>query len=812
MDFKDEKTLSRRTFVKGSLASLALAGAAGSTALYGCTPSDEKKAETAEVAESADEIVWSQCNVNCGGNCVFQWHTRDGKILYMESDNIGETDLQARACLRGRSMRRWISSPDRLLYPMKRVGNRGEGKFEQISWDEAIDTIADRIKYTIETYGNDAIHIVAATGMFATMGNPSMRLFNCLGGSLGKMYNYSSNMTSAVMPYMYGKNFVAGGKGSASSFSEAARASDLVVLFGDSPSDTRMGGANATWDFARVREGVKKRGGKIINIDCRLNETSAGQLSEWLPIRPGTDAALASAIAHEFIANEQIDLDFLHTYCIGYDEETLPESAKGQNRSYKDYIMGTGYDMVEKTPEWAAPITQISASTIRELASTIASAEAPFIAQGYGPQRHTNGEDATRAICMIPILIGKIGLPGTNTGQREIGAWKNYIGTFPAGENPVKAMIPCFQWLNAIDHGKEMTATNAGVKGVDALQNDIKLIWNYAGNTLTNQHGDINHAHDILADESKCEFIVVWDTVLTDSAKYADILLPDAMRSEQLNMHTQGYAEYYAGVIVGGPAQEAPGDCRSSYDVMAQIADRFGVKDRFTEGRTHDEWAQFIYEEGVAANPELPSWEEIKAQGIYKQPLEPVIGFEAFRNDPEKNPLETPSGKIEIYSDDLAHLAETWEFEEGETISPIPVFTPGFQGYGSTNNEYPLHCCGFHHKGSTHSSFAFIPEIKQAARHRMWINPIDASERSIEDGDVCLVESPAGTVRIEAFVTSRVIPGTVCVPQGSWHDANMNGDRVDSGGCINTLTTYHPTPLGKGNGPSHSIIVQVAKA
>ena len=97
-----------------------------------------------------------------------------------------------------------------------------------------------------------------------------------------------------------------------------------------------------------------------------------------------------------------------------------------------------------------------------------------------------------------------------------------------------------------------MTATNAGIKGGD-LKNDIKFIWCYAGNCLTNQHGDINYTHEILADESKCEFILVWDTVMTDSAKYADILLPDAMRSEQLNMQTQGYSEYYTSVIVGGP-------------------------------------------------------------------------------------------------------------------------------------------------------------------------------------------------------------------------------------------------------------------
>lgn len=824
-DMTESTNVTRRTFLKttGALGALAAAGgAAASETLFG-------EGVPQAHAESEETIAWSQCNVNCGGNCVFQWHVRDGKVVYMETDNTGNADFQARACLRGRTMRRWLNSPDRLTVPMKRVGARGEGKFEEISWDEAIRTIADQLKYTIDTYGNEAIYIIYATGMYSTTGKPGNRLLSLLGGYVNQGYDYSTNMLQCVMPYMLGSsanldedgNHVTLGvpatvfspydKTNASSITEATRASDLVVMFGNSPAETRMGGANIVWDFARMREAVKGRGGRIINIDYRLNESSSGYADEWLPIRPGTDAALCSAIAHEWIVNDQIDLDFLHTYCVGYDEETLPESAKGQNKSYRDYIMGTGYDMVEKTPEWAAPITQISADTIRALADEIASAKAPFICQGWGPQRHTNGEDTTRAITMLPILIGQFGLPGTNTGQREAEPATSLVGSLPFS-NPIKTTLPVYEWPDAVDHGHEMTATNAGITGSDKLGSDIKFIWNYAGNCLTNQHGDINATHDLLVDESKCEFILVWDTVLTDSAKYADILLPDTMRSEQLNMQTQGYAEYYAGVTVGGPAQEAPGECRTSYDVCADIAEKFGIRDKFTEGKTQEEWIQELYEEGAAKNPSMPSWDEILEQGVYKEELEPAIGLKDFRDDPAGHPLATPSGKIEIYSETLANIAETWELDEDEHINPIPVFEPGFQGYGSVTDEYPLYCCGFHHKSRTHSSFGFIKELEDVARQQLWINPADAEPRGIESGDMLSVKSPAGEVRIEAKVTSRIIPGTVGIPQGAWHDADMAGDRIDKGGCVNTLTTYKPTPLAKGNGPAHSMIVQVAKA
>lgn len=803
----------RRTFVKatGALAAAAAAGGAATQGIFA------KQAVAADAAAS-EKVAWSQCNVNCGGNCVFQWHVKDGKITYMETDNIGDDDLQARACLRGRSMRRWLNSPDRLLYPMKRAGKRGEGKFERISWEEAIQIIHDKLDHIIKTYGNESIFINYATGMYSAMGrNPSKRLLSLLGGFVNQGADYSTHMLQVVMPYMFGSDKTKGSTFSpydnvnASSFSEAALHSDLVVMFGNSPAETRMGGANAVWDFAKVREAVKARGGKIVNIDYRLNETSSGHSDEWLPIRPGTDAALCSALVHEFIKDGKTDEDFLAAYTVGWDEATMPESAQGKNLSYKDYIMGTGYDKVEKTPEWAAPITQIPADKIRELARDLEKAKAPFVCQGWGSQRHTNGEDTTRAICMVPIALGQIGLPGTNTGQREAEPPTYLVSALPF-KNPLKVSLPVYQFVNAIDHGRDMTATNAGIKGADKLSTDIKCLWNYAGNCLTNQHGDINYTHDILVDESKCEFILVWDTVMTDSAKYADILLPDAMRSEQLNLQNQGYSEYYTAVVVGGPAQEAPGECRSSYDVCADIAESFGIKEAYTEGKTHDEWAKSLYEAGAAKDSRMPSWEEILEQGVYKRACDPAIGLKAFRDDPEAHPLGTPSGKIEIYSEQLATIAETWELEAGEEIHPIPVFWPGPDGYGSVTDEYPLYCSGFHHKSRTHSSFGFIDVLEQAARQQMWINPKDAAARNIENGDTCFVKSPVGKILIEARVTNRIIPGTVGIPQGAWHDADMDGDRIDKGGCINTLCTYRPTPLAKGNGPAHSIIVEVAKA
>lgn len=275
-------------------------------------------------ADTPEKLVWSQCNVNCGGRCIFHWHTKDGKIQYMTTDDIGNDDFQARACLRGRVMRQWVNNPDRLQYPMKRVGARGEGKFERISWDEAIQTIADKIRYTIDTYGNDSIYVNYATGMYSATGRSVERLLNCVGGYLPMYGDYSTGMHQYVMPFMYGVGVSPYENISASSVDQAQNA-DLVLMFGNSPADNRMGGANVVWDYNTVREA----GPEIIHIDYRLNETAAGYPSEWLPIRTGTDAALVAGIAHELITNDWVDLDFLHKYCVGYDEETMPGFCEG---------------------------------------------------------------------------------------------------------------------------------------------------------------------------------------------------------------------------------------------------------------------------------------------------------------------------------------------------------------------------------------------------------------------------------------------------------------------------------------------------
>lgn len=644
------------------------------------------------------------------------------------------------------------------------------------------------------------MYVNYCTGNYGVTARPWARLLNALGGHTQFYGNYSLAQLMWITPYIYGS------KVSAGSTLSAARDAELVLMFGTSPVETRQGGAVSHHDYVAMREMTK---GKIYVIDPRHNDSLSGRSDEWLPINPGTDAALVSAIAHELIKNDQVDIDFLHTYCVGFDEETLPDSAKGQNKSYRDYIMGTGYDKIEKTPEWAAPITGIAVEKIKSLAQEIGTTKPMYVAQGWGPQRRSNGEMTGWSICMLPILTGNIGLPGTSNGLRE-GSYSVTLTSMPDGTNSVKAKISVFSMVDAIDRGSKMTAKADGVTGVDQLPYDIKFVVNYAGNCITNQNSDINWVHDIMQDESKCQFVLGSDILMTDSMKYCDIILPDLFRLEQKSMIGTGGDGAY--MFAGSPATSEKFERKSAYDAAALIAKALDKEEAFTEGRTQEEWLKHCYEQSREKDPLLPSYEEAMKMGVYtrKNPKGATITMESFRQDPVANPLETPSGKIEIYSEKLATYIAEHEFEQDDHVTPIPTYVPEWYGVETTTDTHPLLCGGFHYRGRLHSSWGDVAILKELNPQEVWINPSDAKDRSISQGDMVRVSNDFGDVELLAKVTPRVVPGAVVMAQGSWHNADMNGDRVDKGGCINTLTTHRPSPFSKGN-PQHTNICQVKK-
>ena len=796
---------SRRTFMTWSAIASGAAGAVGLSSC-GLLPHHGKDQPVAQA--DPGRVVWSSCNVNCGSRCPLLMRVEDGRITRIEPETTGDDRIgtqKVRACVRGRSIRQRIYNPDRLKAPMKRIGKRGEGKFEKISWEQAYTEIAERLRTTIDKHGNESVFIQYGTGTIgATVGSswpPSgtliARLMNLMGGFLDQYADYSTGNISLSLEYQYGEYVT-------SNSNDDTRNSKLVVMFGNNPHETRMSGGGEVF----VTQTAKRESGhKVIVLDPRQSETAMNLADEWVPLRPGTDAALVAGMAHVMITEKLHDEAFLAKYTIGFSEDTLPAGVPAGS-SYESYVLGKGRDRTAKTPEWAAPITGVPAATIRRLAREIAQTKPCAITQGWGPQRHASGDNTARAIFTLAAMIGQIGIPGGGNGSRE-GSASLPLARVPVGENGVKAVLPFFLWTDAIVRGHEMTATTDGIRGAEKLGADIKFMWNHGSNVIMNQHADLNRTATILSDESKCETIVVIDNQMTASAKWADYLLPDVSNAEQLDLIRQGSAGNLGYTILADKVIEPLYECRTVYEMLSGIARKLGIEEKFTEGRSQEEWVRWLVDESRKEIPELPSFEKLRKDGIFKKTLPSVIALKDFRDDPVKNPLKTPSGKIEIFSQMLHGYTKTWTLPEGDVITPIPEFVRTWEMPGDALQEkYPLQCIGHHFKGRTHSSYGNVTWLKELHPQSVWINPKDAAERGIAHRDEVIVRNDRGRIATPAFVTERIMPGVVSVPQGAWRDVDADG--LDVGACVNTLSSQRPTAAPKGNA-QHTVLVQIEK-
>ena len=809
-------------------------------------------------------------------------HMRDNELTRISANKM------APACHRGLSMRAWANSPNRLMWPMRRVGPRGSARFERVSWDDALNAVANELSRIRAAHGNQAIYLAYSTGQSCTTADPFERLLNCFGGFLDHYNNYSNPQTNAMVRHMYGPGELYPG----GSDLDTAADAQLVLVFGASPAETGTG--HATWHGAwnRAIKRVGERGGRIVVVDPRRNgsipsNTSArGEASpvSWLPINPGTDGALVAALLHELaFTHNALAWDFLYERCVGFIDDTLPEPWRGQGLSVIDYLRGTGYDRTPKTPAWAASITGVSEENICELAQQLAQANPVFVMQGWGPQRRSNGEMTSGMIMMLAAALGQVGLPGTNNGMNV--AWGGgFLTHISAGDNPVPFRIPAYRFLDAIENGTQLSPQD-GVRGLpdatasmnesvlasnnrmperttDNVQRiksathlpcNIKAIICHGGNCLTNQHGNVNRAHRVLNDPSKCEFIVNIDVEFTDSARYADIVLPDLFRMEQVSVMD---ADTWGRRIVA--SAESLGvrfERRGAWSMCCDLAKRWGIEAAFTGNRTEADWIRGLYEADQARDTSLPPFDQLLEQGLAfrKSAGQPFVALADWRQRPNEYPLDTPSGKIELFSERLAQKAKQLRNTPDEgAVTPIPTYVPewgptefGVHRAANTSArtatdaltpaenacDLPLRVFGFHSIARIHSSWGNVPAVSNRVSQVVSINPADAQSRNIATGDTIEVSNRFGVLRLPAHVTNNVIAGTIVMPQGAWwkseHEDRSTLDRatknetntsdepadqpVDVGGCINTLTSSRPSPFAFGN-PQHTCWCRVRKA
>ena len=735
---------------------------------------------------SAEErIVPSGCAHDCMGRCVLKAHVRDGVIVQITSDDEGPDtagERQLRACSRGRAYRQRVYHPGRLLHPLVRTGERGAGQFRRATWDEALDRAADGIRRAWETHGNEALFPLFGTGFQGRLRGDACarRLLGLLGGYLGTYGSYSNGAASAASLATYGTG------ATGNTFDDLVN-SRLIILWGHNLADT-FTGTGAPRFLAQAKE----RGARVVYVDP-IHTDTAILADEWVPIYPGTDAALAAALAYVMIDEDLHDRAFLDRYCVGFDEAHLPADAP-TGSSYESYVLGR-FDGVPKTPAWASAITGVPVETIVRLAREYATTKPAALLQGWGGQRAAQGEQFSRAGMVLAAMSGNVGVSGGSAAGVGSTTRGMRLASLPS-RNAVAARIPVYRWTDAVERGTELTPAD-GLRGAERLPSNIRLILALQGNVLVNQHSDINRTKRLLADPNRVEFILVADQFLTPSARFADVVLPAVTWFEKDDFMGGAPGSDYA--VFLNQAIEPLGESRSDYWMIAQIAERLGIGTAFSEGRDEMVWLRHL-----AAESGIPDFDEFRRTGIYRRVWpEPEIAFADFGRDPEAQPLATPSGRIEVYSREAA------EQRDDLGVPPVPRYVPTWEGRDDPLRErFPLQLLTPHPKHRTHSIFGNLPWIREISVEGVHLNPADAAPREIAEGDLVRVFNDRGAILVSAHLTERVMPGVAVVYQGMYHAPRADG--VDSGGAANVLTSQRPTPWTRGS-TTHTTLVQVAR-
>lgn len=702
-------------------------------------------------------------------------HVHEGKIVRMETDDGEEPQL--RACLRGRAYRQRVYAPDRLKYPMKRVGPRGEGQFERISWDEALDTVARELIRARDTYGNASILLLLGSGSQAALHNAGAvaRLLARFGG-------YTRTWGAASYEGALFASMATYGTMTTGSAREDLLNSRMIIMWGWNPAVT-IWDTNTAITLAKAKE----KGIKIVSIDPRLTESTAVFAAEWIPIRPGTDAAMLIAMAYVIIRRGLQDRTFLDNYTVGFDK-------------FQAYVVGME-DGIPKTPAWAEKITGVPQATIERLAVEYASSKPAALIPGWGPARGAMGEQFSRAANTVIAMTGNVGKEGGYAGGFMRAFHSRGMGMPPGARNPVQQGAPprrnsLYKLRGAAN---PTSARIHSVKVYDAILRgtgggypcDPKLAYIVASNFL-NSHPDVNKG--VTAFKS-LEFIIIHEQRMTPTAGFADILLPVNTFMEREDVISPWLGSPY--YLYMNRAIDSMYESKSDRDICAELAPRLGIAD-YREGKTDEEWLRIT----TGRSGDIPNFGDFKEKGVVKiKVAQPFVAFREQIEPPINRPFPTLSGKIEIY---CQHLAEM----NNPRIPPIAKYLPTPEGYDDPlSQRYPLQLLTTHHKPATHSTMEAMPWLDEVEPRRVWISTRDAEARGISDNDQVLIFNDRGQVLMQARVTERIMPGVVNIGQGGWFDIDEQG--IDRGGCANTLTPSEHSPGGAYS--TNTVLVEVRK-
>ena len=729
--------------------------------------------------------------------------TSDGRVTEMKPFSEDQDPSPI-----GSSLPELLDHPTRIRRPAVRRGwldngpgpadgKRGGEPFVEVGWDEAERLVAAELDRVRKNHGNSAIYAGsygwASAGRFHHAQSQIHRFFNCIGGYTRSVNTYSYAAAEVIVPHVLGD--FTGFLPRHTSWSNIAAHCELFVAFGGLVlGNGQMGNGGTGCHVQREGYGAAVAAGvEFINVSPRELDLEAPAPPRTMHIRPNSDTALILALCHTLRAEGLADTAFLSRCTVGYEK-------------FAAYLDGAG-DGVVKDASWAAALTGVAEDEIVALARRMAS-KRTMISISWSLTRQQYGEQPFWAAISLAAMLGQIGTPGGGIGFGY--AIANYVGhnvdpipyaALPQGTNGVSDFIPVARISDMLLNPGASFDYNGGRYNYP----DIRLVY-WAGGNPFHHHQDLNRLQRAW---QRPDTIIMHEWCWNASAKRADIVLPCTTMLERTDI---GMTPRDPFAIAMTKAIEPVGEARDDYDILSGIARVMGCETEFCEGRSGEAWVRHLWKQSrrraAARGVDLPEYADLVAAGYHQVPAppdEPVL-FEAFRADSEANPLATPSGRIELFSETVAafgyadcHGHATWN-EPTEWL-------------GNAGKTYPLHLVGKQPRNKLHSQLdpgSYAGRAKVDGHEPIEINPVDAARRGIRDGDIVRVGNDRGACLCGAVITPGLMPGVVMMSTGAWYDPCPETGLCRHGNPNILTPDLATSPLAQGPG-AHSCLVDVTR-
>lgn len=655
---------------------------------------------------------------------------------------------------------------------------RGADEFIRVSWDEALELTASALQRAKDTQGNESIFRTtyspwAHAGLVNKPGPLQGRFLGLFGGFCDIVGDYSAGAVTQTMPHVLGDIEVYSLQTSREVIAEHT---ELMLMFGTDSFKTNKIGSNvpdhtSSYWYRKIRDNNTK----MITVDPMKNTSTKELRSEWVPIKPATDTAMIIAMCYVLYSEKLYDKKFLERYTVGF-------------RVFLKYLKGDD-DGEAKTPEWAEDICGVPADKIRELARMCVR-KRTLITASWACQRNQHGEQFHWALVTLASMIGQIGLPGGgfSFNMHFSGGGTPYSGVgrpsiLSQGRNPVNTFIPASRIGDMLLHPGRTIDYN----GRKITYPNVEVIYT-AGVTPIGHQPNINK---LIKGFRKVDTVITHEPWWTPTAKFSDIILPVTTAFERNDIafgSSYGADKIWAMKQLISPLFEAKDD----YWIFQQLSKMFGFEKQFTSERTVDDWIRWSYEKSKSAVPFEEFWEKGHVQFEISENNRRYVRYADFRDNPIKNHLRTPSGRIEIFSEKVASFG--YHDCPGYPRWIKPSESP--KSYHS--KRYPYQLMSPHPLHRLHSQMdntSLRESYKISGREPVLVNSKDAEKLGFSTGDVVKVYNSRGAVLAGVSVTDDIKEGTVAIDEGAWYSP-MHGEEENTlcvSGQVNVLTSCRPT-------------------